>query len=48
MCSSDLAPSSCFRRNGVYRQQLLGAVLVGLFLAGVKPHTLKRFYGEVR
>ncbi|HEU4454329.1 MAG TPA: TIGR04283 family arsenosugar biosynthesis glycosyltransferase [Longimicrobium sp.] len=37
-----------FRRHGVYRQQLLGAALVGLFLAGVNPHTLKRFYDEVR
>jgi len=37
-----------FRRNGVVRQQLLGFVLVMLFLAGVAPHTLKRFYGEVR
>ena len=43
-----VASARRFRRNGVYRQQLLGAVLVGLFLAGVKPHTLKRFYGEVR
>ncbi|HEX2094398.1 MAG TPA: TIGR04283 family arsenosugar biosynthesis glycosyltransferase [Longimicrobiaceae bacterium] len=46
--ASVVASARRFRRNGVYRQQLLGVVLVLLFLAGVKPHTLKRFYSEVR
>lgn len=37
-----------FRKVGVIRQQCLSAFLLGLFLLGVSPHTLNRFYRNVR
>jgi len=37
-----------FLRNGVFKQQTLGIALVLLFLLGVSPNRLKKFYGEVR
>jgi rSAM/selenodomain-associated transferase 2 len=37
-----------FDRHGVFKQQCLGCALLLLFLAGVPPARLERFYGEVR
>lgn len=37
-----------FLRNGVFKQQSLGTVLVLLFLCGVSPNRLKKFYDDVR
>jgi rSAM/selenodomain-associated transferase 2 len=37
-----------FLENGVLRQQLLNVTLVLLYLAGVSPHTLARFYRNRR
>jgi cellulose synthase/poly-beta-1,6-N-acetylglucosamine synthase-like glycosyltransferase len=37
-----------FERRGPLRQQALNTALVALFLLGVPPRTLTRFYGHVR
>jgi hypothetical protein len=37
-----------FARHGVFRQQCLGIGLVLLFLLGVDPSRIKRFYGDAR
>ena len=37
-----------FDRHGVFKQQCLGCALLLLFLLGVSPFRLERFYGDVR
>lgn len=37
-----------FLRYGPLRQQFWAALLLGLFLLGLSPHRLARYYGEVR
>lgn len=36
-----------FARHGILRQQLRNAALLGLYLAGVSPHRLARWYEQV-
>ncbi|MGH7717604.1 MAG: TIGR04283 family arsenosugar biosynthesis glycosyltransferase [Gemmatimonadaceae bacterium] len=43
-----IASARRFRRHGVVRQQLVGTVLVLLFLLGVSPWVLKRYYDDTR
>ncbi len=46
--SSVVTSARRFIRYGVFRQQCRGICLLLLFLLGVHPTRLKRFYGEVR